>query len=224
MRHRFGFDIDVRVGIHRGIAYLDTAQDDVYGFAANLAARMCSLAEPGTVAVSQAVEQLTLSRFELKAQLPKAVKGVDQPVRFFLVVAERDLTPTPAGPLVGREPNSPNGQAAWAQATLGELRTTGVVFVGEAGIGKSRLAWSAVEMADRSHGVVLQLIGSPFYTDVGDARSVGCWNAGVASTALPNRRNDCGICAANSRKMFTRPGYRRPAFGSGAGPRSGNRL
>ena len=77
VRRRFGFDIDVRVGIHRGIAYLDTAQDDVYGFAANLAARICSLAEPGTVAVSQAVEQLTRSRFELEAQLPKSVKGVD---------------------------------------------------------------------------------------------------------------------------------------------------
>jgi class 3 adenylate cyclase len=34
VRHRFGFDISVRVGIHRGLVYLDTAQDDVYGFAA----------------------------------------------------------------------------------------------------------------------------------------------------------------------------------------------
>jgi class 3 adenylate cyclase len=167
VRRRFGFDIDVRVGIHRGIAYLDTAQDDVYGFAANLAARMCSLAEPGTVAVSQAVERLTRARFELKAQLPKAVKGVDQLVRYFLVVAERDLTPTPVGPLVGRESEFAYLQHAWAQASVAELETTGVVFVGEAGIGKSRLAWSAVEMAERSHGVVLQLIGSPFYTDVG---------------------------------------------------------
>jgi class 3 adenylate cyclase len=167
VRRRFGFDIDVRVGIHRGIAYLDTAQDDVYGFAANLAARICSLAEPGTVAVSAAIEQLVRTRFELKAQLPKAVKGVDEPVRYFLVVAERDLTQTPAGPLVGREREIGYLQQAWAQASVGELHTAGVVFVGEAGIGKSRLAWSAVEMAERSHGVVLQLIGSPFYTDVG---------------------------------------------------------
>jgi class 3 adenylate cyclase/predicted ATPase len=167
VRQRFGFDIDVRVGIHRGIAYLDTAQDDVYGFAANLAARVCSLAEPGTVAVSQAVEQLISTQFELKAQLPKAVKGVDEPVRYFLVVAERELTRAPAGPLVGREREIDYLRQAWAQASIGDLRTTGVVFIGEAGIGKSRLAWSAVEMAERSHGVILQLIGSPFYTDVG---------------------------------------------------------
>ena len=56
VRQRFGFDINVRVGIHRGLVYLDTAQDDVYGFAANLAARMCSLAEPGTVEISEAIE------------------------------------------------------------------------------------------------------------------------------------------------------------------------
>jgi class 3 adenylate cyclase/tetratricopeptide (TPR) repeat protein len=190
VRRRFGFDIDVRVGIHRGIAYLDTAQDDVYGFAANLAARICSLAEPGTVAVSQAVEQLIRTRFELKAQLPKAVKGVEQPVRYFLVVAERDLTRIPAGPLIGRAPELAYLQQAWAQASVGELHTTGVAFVGEAGIGKSRLAWSAVEMAERSHGVVLQLIGSPFHTDVGlrPVRRLLERRCGISRTSQPEER------------------------------------
>jgi hypothetical protein len=42
----------VRVGIHRGLVYLDTAQDDVYGLGANFAARVCSIAAPGTVAAS----------------------------------------------------------------------------------------------------------------------------------------------------------------------------
>jgi len=41
---RFGVDINVRVGVHRGLVYLDTAQDDVYGLAANLAARVSGLA------------------------------------------------------------------------------------------------------------------------------------------------------------------------------------
>jgi tetratricopeptide (TPR) repeat protein len=190
VRRRFGFDIGVRVGIHRGITYLDPAEDDVYGFAANLAARVCSLAKPGTVAVSQAVEQLIGTRFELKAQLPKAVKGVDQPVRYFVVVAERDLTPTPAGPLVGRQREIAYLQQAWAQASVGELQTTGVVFVGEAGIGKSRLAWSAVEMVERSHGVVLQLIGSPFYTDAGlrPVRRLLERRCGIGRTSQPEER------------------------------------
>ena len=51
-QRKFGVGIDVRVGVHRGLVYLDTAQDDVYGLAANLAARVSGLAPPGAVAVS----------------------------------------------------------------------------------------------------------------------------------------------------------------------------
>ena len=46
-QRKFGVGIDVRVGVHRGPVYLDTAQDDVYGLAANLAARVSGLAPPG---------------------------------------------------------------------------------------------------------------------------------------------------------------------------------
>ena len=62
---KFGIAINVRVGIHRGVVYLDTDQDDVYGFAANLAARLSGVAEPGTVAVSDAVAPLVSDVFEL---------------------------------------------------------------------------------------------------------------------------------------------------------------
>jgi len=167
VRRRFGFDIDVRVGIHRGIVYLDTAQDDVYGLAANLAARMCSLAEPGTVTISEAVEPLVRGMFELRAQLPTQVKGVEDPVRHYRVIAERDMTRTELGPLVGREREYAYLDQSWTDAIAGRLATPGVAFQGEAGIGKSRLAWSAVDAAERSHAVILQLIGSPFHTDVG---------------------------------------------------------
>ncbi|MDO3637660.1 ATP-binding protein [Mycolicibacterium arseniciresistens] len=164
---RFGFDINVRVGIHRGIVYLDTAQDDVYGLAANLAARVCSLAEPGTVAVSSAIEPLIRDGFDLEARLPRNVKGVDVPVHYFRVLAERDVVATPLGPLVGRSDEHRYLQRGWSQALTNGLDNPGVLFAGDAGIGKSRLAWSAVDMAEHSHGAVLQLIGSPFHTDVG---------------------------------------------------------
>ena len=167
VRHRFGFGIDVRVGIHRGIVYLDTAQDDVYGLAANLAARMCSLAEPGTVAISEAIAVLVRDSFELQSRLPALVKGVDEPVRYYIVVAEREDTPLARGPLVGRDHESAYLEKSWARAQAAALDRPGVAFVGDAGIGKSRLAWSAVGLAERSHAVVLQLIGSPFHTDVG---------------------------------------------------------
>jgi class 3 adenylate cyclase len=37
VRHRFGMEIAARAGVHRGLVYLDTAQNDVYGLGANLA-------------------------------------------------------------------------------------------------------------------------------------------------------------------------------------------
>jgi class 3 adenylate cyclase/tetratricopeptide (TPR) repeat protein len=167
VRRRLGFDISVRVGIHRGIVYLDLAQDDVFGFAANLTARMCSLADPGTVMVSDAIEPLIRSGFELEARLPKPVKGVDGLISHFRVVGERDMANFTLGPLVGRREEIAYLTESWALARRGALDTFGVVLQGEAGIGKSRLAWAAVELADRSHAVVLQLVGSPFHTDVG---------------------------------------------------------
>jgi predicted ATPase len=42
-----------------------------------------------------------------------------------------------------------------------------VVFGGDPGIGKSRLATAAAELAEASGSVVLELVGSPFHTDTG---------------------------------------------------------
>jgi class 3 adenylate cyclase len=167
VRRRFGFDINVRVGIHRGLVYLDIAQDDVYGLGANLASRMCSLAEPGTVAVSAAIERVVRDKFELQDCPARTVKGVDDPVIHYRVLAERDVMSIGGGPLIGREHELAFLEHSWAQATSGSLTTRGVVFRGEGGIGKSRLAGSAVQMAERSGAVVLGLFGSPFHSDVG---------------------------------------------------------
>ncbi|MET0898694.1 MAG: adenylate/guanylate cyclase domain-containing protein [Mycobacterium sp.] len=193
VRQRFGFGIDVRVGIHRGIVYLDTAQDDVYGLAANLAARVCSLADPGTVSVSEAIEPLVNTRFELQGRLPKSVKGVDDPLRHFRVVAERDLPPVELGPLVGRQSETDYLRQSWRDATHNRLDKPGVLFVGDAGIGKSRLAWSAVDLAERSHAVVLQLIGSPFHTDVGlrPIRRLLERQCGIGRESDPDERLRC---------------------------------
>lgn len=167
VRRRFGFDIDVRVGVHRGMVYLDVAQDDVYGLGANLAARLCSLAEPGTVAVSEAIERVVHDAFELQSRPPAPVKGVEESIVHYRVVAERDVTAIARGPLVGRERELRYLEDSWAQATAGTLTVPGVAFCGEGGIGKSRLAGAALDMAKESDAVVVDLYGSPFHTDVG---------------------------------------------------------
>lgn len=167
VHRRFGFDIDVRVGIHRGLVYLDTAQDDVYGLGANLAARMCSLAEPGTVAVSDAVGRLVRESFHLEVQEPRAVKGVDGLVVHYRALVELDPARQALGPLIGRQREVDYLNDAWSQAVAGTLRNPGVVFLGEGGMGKSRLAAAAIEMAVGSDAVVLELFGSPFHADTG---------------------------------------------------------
>src|ERR1700730_5256577 len=113
-RRRFGIEIRVRVGVHRGLVYLDTAQDDVYGLAANLAARVSSLAPPGAVVVSEAVEMLIRNDFELEARPPALVKGVAEPIIHYRVVAERAPAPKSGrGPLVGRHRALAQLETSW---------------------------------------------------------------------------------------------------------------
>ncbi|MCV7178273.1 ATP-binding protein [Mycolicibacterium sphagni] len=164
---RFGFDIDVRVGIHRGVVFLDIDQDDVYGLGANLAARICSLAQPGTVSVSAAVERLVRGNFEMEECPSQRVKGMDAPLVHYGVIAERDLDAKTYGPIVGRERELAALEEMWRQASAGTLTTRGVLLRGEGGIGKSRLASAAVDMARSTGASVLELFGSPFHTDVG---------------------------------------------------------
>ena len=165
-RH-FGFDIDVRVGIHRGVVFLDIDQDDVYGLGANLAARICSLAQPGTVSVSAAVERLVHDNFDMAECPPQQVKGMEGPLVHHRVIAEHDLDGKTYGPIVGREQELAALREMWDQASAGTLTTRGVLLRGEGGIGKSRLASAAVDMARESGATVLELFGSPFHTDIG---------------------------------------------------------
>ena len=168
VRARFGFEISVRFGVHRGVVYLDTAQDDVYGLAANLTARVSSLAPPGTVVVSGVIEPLLRRDFELEELPARTVKGIDGPVEHFRVVAEKlDRPRIAVGPLVGRHHELSELHRLWREAEAGTLTTLGAALLGESGIGKSRLATAVADLAERSGGTVLPLSGSPFHVDAG---------------------------------------------------------
>src|SRR3954454_12387447 len=71
-----GEALDVRVAVHRGMVYIDPEDDDVYGLAVNVAARLEGLADPGTVVVSEEVRALAEGTFQLEAKPAQAVKGV----------------------------------------------------------------------------------------------------------------------------------------------------
>jgi class 3 adenylate cyclase/tetratricopeptide (TPR) repeat protein len=165
---KFGVAINVRVGIHRGLVYLDTDQDDVYGFAANLVARLAGLAEPGTVTASDAVAPLVNHLFDLSARPAAPVKGVDGLISFHQVLGERPEAPQlRPPPLIGRDQERGCLQQSWQLARDGALTSAGVVFRGEPGIGKTRLANEATELVRGSGAPVVELFGSPLHTETG---------------------------------------------------------
>jgi class 3 adenylate cyclase len=191
-RRRFGVDLNVRVGIHRGQVYLDTVQDDVYGLAANLAARVSAMAPPGAVVVSDAVEPLVVDAFELSARPPAAAKGVDGLIVHHQVIGERVAAPAGAsrGPLMGRERELARIERSWERALASTLATPGMVFRAEAGIGKSRLVLWATELAAKSGVEAIELAGSALRTDAGlhPVRALLERRCGIERTTDPGER------------------------------------
>ena len=168
VKRQFGFEIAARVGIHHGLVYLDIVQDDVYGLAANLTARVSSLAPAGSVVVSNAVKRLVHHDFDLETQPAQHVKGIESPVEHHRVLSERASPSRPTvGPIVGRDAELAYLRSCWDDARHAKLAVSGVGFVGEAGMGKSRLATAAADLAVESGAPVLALLGSPFHSDAG---------------------------------------------------------
>jgi class 3 adenylate cyclase len=75
----------VRIGMSAGEPV--TERDDLFGAVVQLAARLCSGAEPGTVVVSSAVHDLALGKgFAFRKRGSLTLKGFDEPVDTFEVV------------------------------------------------------------------------------------------------------------------------------------------
>jgi class 3 adenylate cyclase len=171
-QRRFGVAIDVRVGVHRGEVYVDTVEDDVYGFASTVTARVGSSAEPGTVVVSDPVAMLVGDAFELQVRPAAAVAGEGDWVGQHRVLSERVATATTErGPLIGRDRERAWLADSWAKLQTGTPAVSGVVFRGDAGVGKSRLAAETAELAARSGAPLLELVGPALGAETGE-RSV----------------------------------------------------
>jgi len=151
----------------------------------NLAARLQSIAEPGTVVIADGVRRLIGSLFELKDIGEQSLKGIPAPVQIWSVSrassVESRFEALRAGNavgLVGRETEFDLLIRQWRAAKRGEGQT--VLLGGEAGIGKSRLTSALLErVADESRRR-LRYFCSPQHAIVSLHRATGTRRAIVS--------------------------------------------
>jgi class 3 adenylate cyclase/tetratricopeptide (TPR) repeat protein len=158
LRNRHGISLRVRIGIHTGLvvagemgAGATRDQMAIVGDTPHIAARLESIAKPGTVLISDTTCDLTEGYFETESLGEAVLKGVSRPV-----VVHQVLRPTGAigrlevagtrrlTPLVGRDAELASLAEVWQRVKSG--RGAVVHVTGEAGIGKSRIV---LELVDR---------------------------------------------------------------------------
>jgi class 3 adenylate cyclase len=103
IRAESGVTLSLRVGVNTGEVVVSAADDDVVGDVVNVAARLESAAEPGTVLVGDETWRLVRDVGRFDAVAPLMVKNRDAPVIAHRLISLRGLTETSATPFVGRE-------------------------------------------------------------------------------------------------------------------------
>ena len=148
--------IDVRIGLATGVSVISemvgigfSELHAVMGQTPNVAARIQSLTEPGTVAIADETRRLAGGFFVYADQGAHQVKGFNEPMQVWRVVNESrsgarfDAQHSAQVDCIGRDPQLAALQQAWDRVQPGHFRI--VTLVGEAGIGKSRLLRTASE-------------------------------------------------------------------------------
>jgi class 3 adenylate cyclase/predicted ATPase len=170
-----GIRLAVRVAAHTGPVVVGDVgagarhEQLALGETPNIAARLQSLTQPNTVAISGATRRLVHEIVTFRDLGPQTIRGAAAPVHVYEVLganpswADHDTTGRSGlTPLVGREQEVAWLLERWEQVEegLGQV----VVLSGEPGIGKSRLSQiiKARVAADRPH-VLLEGRCSPYF-------------------------------------------------------------
>ena len=173
-RRRFGIDVRVRIAVHTGLVVRAAMgspttpdPDAIVGETPNLAARLQELAEPGTLVISDATLALVRGWFLVAPLPPASLKGIDREISAYRVLDEQsassrlssrvDLTP-----FVGRTDELETLQRLWDDVKQGAARS--VLLVGDAGVGKSRLADVMRRRVEASEGAALTTGCSSYQT------------------------------------------------------------
>jgi class 3 adenylate cyclase/predicted ATPase len=152
-----GVALQIRVGLHTGLVVAGemgagrTRESLAVGETPNIAARIQSLAEPGSVVASETTWRLVEGLFTSTALGLQTLKGLSHPISLYKVEASTGVAgrfeARAAGalsPLVSREAELTLLRKRWDLAQAGEGQV--LLVQGEAGIGKSRLVYAFREL------------------------------------------------------------------------------
>ena len=165
-----------RVGISTGLVVVGdligrgSAQEEaVVGETPNLAARLQSLAQPGTVLVSDHTMKLVRRAFKLESLGFKELKGFSAPVQVWRVLGEKgpyahlEELQAASGPLVGRGDELALLEDLWQRSVNSKGQV--VHIMGEAGIGKSRLLAALRQRLTKFAHSDLRYFCSPYHVN-----------------------------------------------------------
>jgi class 3 adenylate cyclase/predicted ATPase/tRNA A37 threonylcarbamoyladenosine biosynthesis protein TsaE len=169
-----GEQVAVRLGVHTGLVVMGDVGAGAHheplalGETPNIAARLQHLAEPNTLVISAATQQLVAGYFRCKALGTYTLPGLAQPLEVYRVLDASGVQSRLAvaalhglTPLVGRAQDVALLTERWAHVTEGMGQV--VLLTGEAGIGKSRLVQVLIEHVADAGYVWLECQGSPYY-------------------------------------------------------------
>ncbi|MFO1149520.1 MAG: adenylate/guanylate cyclase domain-containing protein [Alsobacter sp.] len=170
-----GVRLQARVGISTGVVIIGdiTTMDaadpqSVVGVIPNLAARIHAQARPDEVVISESTLRLVRGVFACESLGTHVISGISSPVALWRVRSERALgsrfraSRRAAGRdgMVNRFTELAELRGRWRRCVAGQ--GGGVVVLGEAGIGKSRLLQHVLDTLEEREALVLRFSGSPF--------------------------------------------------------------
>jgi class 3 adenylate cyclase/predicted ATPase len=172
-RREAGVTLRVRVGVHSGQAVVGEmgaaghSQMLATGETPNIAARIQGLAEPNTIVISEATQNLVRGYFRLDPLVRRPVEGIGQPLSLFRVIGRTGASTRLAAvgdesllPFVGRGALIDELQRRWNAAVAGQGHA--VMLQGEPGMGKSRVLRALRERLALPPSGVVELQCSPY--------------------------------------------------------------